>query len=168
MQKEERVIVELATMTTFTLLSNNLTDEEVEKEVERAKQYYADDFKRTKELAEKYPNDTLWQDRLKAETKLKRECVVMTLTEYLKAEREFLLSKELKEITEEEYQEMLNVLPPIKWVTIDDVEMFCMCEMYTGTYSSQYAHDRRADKYYTKLVDVTDTSTWINNILRAE
>lgn len=168
MQKEERLVVELATMQVFTLLNDNLTDEEVEKEVERAEQSYADDFKRIKEIAENNPSDTYYQDRLKAETKLKRNCVVMTLTDYLKAEREHILSKELKEITEEEYQEMLNVLPPLYWTTIDSVEMFCMCEMLTGTYTSQYAHDRRTDKYYVKTVDCKDKSTWINNILRAE
>ena len=168
MQKEERLIVELATMRACTFLNDNLTDEEVEKEVERAKQYYADDLKKIKEIAKEYPSNTYWQDRLKAETKIKRNCVVMTLTDYLKAEREYMLSKELKEVTKEEYNEMLNVLPPLYWTTIDDVTMFCMCEMTTGSYTSQYAHDKRTDKYYAKTVDCADKSTWINNILRAE
>ncbi|MGL5436016.1 MAG: hypothetical protein ACRDBO_11535, partial [Lachnospiraceae bacterium] len=70
----------------------------------------------------------------------------------------------LKETTEEQFEEALNVLPPLKWCTIDGIEMFCMSEMYTATYTNQYA--RYEGKYYKKMVDVTDKSTWLNNYLK--
>lgn len=89
---------------------------------------------------------------------------IMTWKEFKKRERTYLINDTLKEITEEKYYEMLNVLPPICYVTIDGVEMFCMCEMYTGNYTTQNA--KYNGKYYSKMVDVTDKTTWIHNLLR--
>lgn len=91
--------------------------------------------------------------------------VAMTYDEFKKQERERLLSLPLHEITEERFYEMLNVLPPIKWTRRDNVEMFCMSEMFTGTYTDQYAHDHNTGKYFCKLVDLFDESTWIHNYL---
>lgn len=34
--------------------------------------------------------------------------------------------------------------------------------------SNQYAHDLHSGRYYSKLVDAGDPSTWINEILKAE
>ena len=42
-----------------------------------------------------------------------------------------------------------------------------MSEMYTETYTKQYAYDSKNDRYYVKYVDVKDRSTWIDNILSA-
>lgn len=75
-----------------------------------------------------------------------------------------MLSGGVKETTEEIFSEMLNVLPPLYWCTIDGVEMFCMSEMYTGTFTNQYA--RVGEKYYTAMVDITDQSTWIHKLLK--
>ena len=89
---------------------------------------------------------------------------VMTFGEFLDRQKKAMVSGEVTETTEEQFNEMLNVLPPLKWCTIAGVEMFCMREMYTGTYTNQYA--RIGDKYYTAMVDVTDESTWIHNRLK--
>jgi hypothetical protein len=89
---------------------------------------------------------------------------VMTFDEFLNRQKKAMVSGEVTETTAERFEEMLNVLPPLKWCTIAGVEMFCMREMYTGTYTNQYA--RIGDKYYTAMVDVTDTSTWIHNRLK--
>lgn len=88
---------------------------------------------------------------------------VMTLGEYLKKQKKHLLG-EVIETTEEQFNEMLNVLPPMKWCHIDGVEMFCMSEMYTGTYTNQYA--RIGNNYYTAMVDVLDKSTWIHRRIK--
>lgn len=45
---------------------------------------------------------------------------------------------------------MLEVLPPENWVTINNVNEFCMSEHYTGLYTNQYAHDKNTNKYYCK------------------
>lgn len=93
---------------------------------------------------------------------------VIAYAEYERMERERLLSDPLEEISEERYFDMLNVLPPLYMRQINGVEMFSTSEMYTGTYNTQYARDTRTGKYYAKMVDCADRSTWIHNILRAE
>jgi hypothetical protein len=74
-----------------------------------------------------------------------------------------MVSGEVKEITREDFYEALDCLPPLKWCTKSNVEMFCMREMYTGTYTTQYA--KKDGKYYSAMVDVTDENTWIHNRL---
>ena len=69
----------------------------------------------------------------------------------------------IKEVTEEQFNAALDVLPPLKWCTIDGIEMFCISEMTDGTYTTQYAHNEHNGKYYCATVDVMDKSTWINN-----
>lgn len=93
---------------------------------------------------------------------------VMPFAGFLALERERLLSGPPQEITEDKYNEMLDVLPPLAWTKHHGVEMFCMSEFYTGTYTTQYAHDHKTGKYYSKLVDYTDKSTWICNLLYPE
>ena len=46
---------------------------------------------------------------------------------------------EWKEITEDRYDEMLNVLPPEKWQIVDGVDIFRMSEYYTGNITEHYA-----------------------------
>lgn len=89
---------------------------------------------------------------------------VMTFDDFLIRQKKIMTSGPVSEITAERFDEMLNVLPPLHWCTIDGVEMFCMMEMYTGTYTNQYA--RIGEKYYTAMVDITDRSTWIHERLR--
>lgn len=111
----------------------------------------------------KYPENK--QFKLYLATEKKKSYKIMNYDDYVKAERLILLNKPLQEITEAKYWEMLECLPPLKWCTIGNIEMFCMSEMYTGTYTSQYAHDKKNDKYYSKLVDCYDKTTWINTII---
>lgn len=93
---------------------------------------------------------------------------VMAFADFLALERERLLSGPPQEITEDKYNEMLDILPPLAWTEHHDVEMFCMSEFYTGPYTTQYAHDHKTEKYYSKLVDYTDKTTWICNLLYPE
>ena len=94
----------------------------------------------------------------------KREYKVVTWNEYeaLKRKR-YIVDGEIKEVTAEQFNDALDVLPPLKWCTIDGIEMFCISEMTDGTYTAQYAHDKHNEKYYCATVDVMDKSTWINN-----
>lgn len=114
-----------------------------------------------------YPdNMAYWKDRLKEAEG--REYKIMTYVEFEAHQRHMLLAGEPEEISEERFYEQFNVLPPIKWVTIGDVEMFCLCEMWTGSYTNQYAHDHKTGKFYTKMVDSADRDTWIHKYLRGE
>jgi len=110
-----------------------------------------------------YPDTVQFKTYLKQAQGKKYE--IMTYEEFVQLERKYFLDKPLKEIDEEIWEEMLNVLPPIKWCTIDGIEMFCMSEMYTGFYTSQYMHDKKTNKYYHKMVDITDKTTWGYNFI---
>ena len=94
----------------------------------------------------------------------KREYKVVTWNEYITLKRKrYIDNGEITEVTAEQFNDALDVLPPLKWCTIDGIEMFCISEMTDGTYTSQYAHDKHNGKYYCATVDVMDKSTWINN-----
>lgn len=43
------------------------------------------------------------------------------------------------EISEDKWDEMLNVLPPEKWQTVGGVNIFRMCEYYTSNITMHYA-----------------------------
>ena len=88
---------------------------------------------------------------------------MMTFEEYLSRQKKAMVSGEVTEITEENYNDALNCLPPLKWCNREGFELFCMREMYTGTYTTQYA--KKNGKYYRAMVDASDENTWIHNRL---
>lgn len=131
--------------------------------IERAQKSAAESVARYESHIKNYPDQAdYWRNRKAEYENAKYE--VMTFDEFLNRQKVAMTSGEVTETTAEQFNEMLNILPPMKWCTIAGVEMFCLCEMYTGTYTNQYA--RIGDKYYTAMVDVTDTSTWIHNRLK--
>lgn len=114
------------------------------------------------ELIKNYPDRAeYWQNCKKEYLAAKYE--MMTFEEYLSRQKKTMVSGEVSEVTEENYNDSLNCLPPLKWCSRDGFELFCMREMYTGTYTTQYA--KKDGKYYSAMVDVTDENTWINNRL---
>lgn len=115
-------------------------------------------------LIEKYPDrESYWKSCKKQYEKAQYE--MMTFEEYLARQKKTMVSGEISEVTKEDFENALNCLPPIKWCTRNNIEMFCMREMYTGTYTTQYAFNLVNSKYYSAMVDVTDEKTWINNRL---
>ena len=88
---------------------------------------------------------------------------VMTYEEFFKRQREFFVDRPVTETSSEDYYAHLEMLPPMHWITINGVEMFCMSEFYASVYTNQYA--RVGDKYYTAFVDAFDRTTWIHNRL---
>ena len=88
---------------------------------------------------------------------------IMTFEQFQDAQKEFLCNGPISEVTEEDYWEHLEVLPPEYYGTIDGVTMFCMCEHYTGTFTTQYA--KYNGRYFSAMVDVSDRKTWIYNRL---
>lgn len=158
----EFCIVNLHDMRVFTFC----TPEEAPAQIEHANEYNNADIERLRVLLDYPANaDGMFTRWLEEAEKKRGQYVGMTFDEFRQKERKKLLSLPLHEITEERFHEMLDVLPPIKWTRRDGVEMFCMSEMFTGTYSDQYAHDHNTGKFYCKLVDVCDPSTWINTLL---
>lgn len=75
------------------------------------------------------------------------------------------LQKPFKEITYDEWNDMLNCLPPDNWHDFAaGLNVFFMSERYTGNLTSCYIRDRANDKYYTALRpdDYTDEQLLID------
>lgn len=131
--------------------------------------------KKKKEMAtcleyhEKYPRmlsdgTEYWMIQYEIEANI--EYAVIDFKDFDKMERKAVLEMPLEEITSDRYEEMLDVLPPLYMATLSGIQLFCMSEFYTGHYTYQYAHDLSTGKYYAKLVDYTDKSTWIHKLLK--
>lgn len=115
----------------------------------------------------KYPFDEggheYWQTMYEKEQNT--EYVVMPTENFLTFERKCILEMPLAEISEEVYEEALNVLPPLSYVNHGGVIMFCMREFYTGSYTMQYA--KTEGHFFRKYVDYKDKSTWICEVLKS-
>ena len=156
--ENEKVIIysDNGEWTIYSLLNESQSEEE---ELKRIKKIHEEDIKRyedNKKYDLKY-----WTNRIEKEKN--RIYKVTTFKEFEKLQREYYINKPLIEISEEEYNDALNVLPPLKWCTINGIEEFLMSEFYTGVYTTQYA--RYNNKYYCKIVDAYDQTTWIHNLL---
>lgn len=138
-------------------------DETAEQGIKRAEKFYEEDKRIYSSHLVNFPdNADYWQQCLsKVIDKLNAGFSVMTYEEFIDRQKEYFCSLPIEEVTEEQYQEMLNVLPPIYYTNCRGCVCFCMCEMYTGTFTNQYCYEPASGKYYTALVDVTDKNTWI-------
>jgi hypothetical protein len=85
---------------------------------------------------------------------------VMTFDEYLDIEADQLLSRPIEEITEEKFDEMLNILPPMRWGSNNGIHSFFMCEFWSGNYTQQYA--KIGSRFFCKLVNYRKPETWIS------
>ncbi len=167
--KVDRVIVDFrngAVPTIYDYLKEEESDDEARK---RAVQANVDNMITYAKNHLKYPTimedgSEYWQNRYNEAKSAVFQ--IMDLGDFFKIEREFLLKGEPEEITSERFHEMLNVLPLFLWCTHNNVEMFCMSEFWRGSYTNQYAHDLKTDKYYTKMVDAADRRTWICEYLK--
>lgn len=70
------------------------------------------------------------------------------------------LNAPVREITAEEFDEMLGVLPPLQWhTTPDGVNVFCISEFTSGRITAQYG--RRNNAYRARYVSYGDRSTYL-------
>lgn len=99
-----------------------------------------------------------------AENERRAKYELMTFDEFLRRQRAEMLGGQLIEVTAEEFDKQLGVLPPLHFVTIDGVTMFCMSEFDCGPYTTQYA--RYNGKYYCATVDAYDPETWLHKRLK--
>ena len=136
-------------------------------QIERAKEYYARDLELVTSHKSNYPdNAEYWQGQIERYSAiLEGGFEAITLDEYDKRQRAKYLGKKPKEVTEKEFYEMLDVLPPLEWYRNDRYSMFCVGECTTMTYYAQYLYDKEKKKYYTTLVDIYDESTWLDKRL---
>ena len=127
--------------------------------LEKAKKDHQKDLE--KYLVNKKYDKKYWSERYDEEKN--RQYQVVTWEKFEELQREYYLNKTLIEVTEEEWDEQLNVLPPYKWGTVNGVNEFMMSEFTTGSYTTQYA--KYQGKFYCKTVDSCDPNTWIDKIL---
>lgn len=141
--------------------------ENAETEIRRALDFYKRDLKTYKSHLVNYPdNKENWKreiDRL--ERILSEGIVALNWDEFYQRQCDQWLSKEAEEITEEQWDYALNVLPPVNWHGDEKYSTFFMSERMTMTFTSQYYHDKVNNRYYTALVDELDESTWIDKLL---
>ncbi|MDD2496053.1 MAG: DUF1419 domain-containing protein [Tissierellia bacterium] len=149
--------------TGFSIFNFANNQEQAEETLSRAIETNKKDIETWTNHCKNYPDAEQFKIYLREAQNKKYE--IMPYNEYLQLERNHYINQPLTEITEEQFYEMLNVLPPLKWCTRYNVEMFCISEMLTGTYTSQYMYNLVTGKYYHKIVDITDQSTWGYNFM---
>lgn len=162
----ERIVFNNKTLQSFDFLKYNESDEGA---IARAVAFYTEELNRLKDHTQTFPDNDYWQGKVtETQAKLDAGFSVLPFEVYLNKKNKSYTDRPIIEITAEEYNEQMDILPPIYWCTIDGITMFCMSEMCDGSITSQYARDNATGKYYTKLVDIYDKSTWIFNVLRGE
>lgn len=90
---------------------------------------------------------------------------IETYGSYKKRERDEMLSGDPKEITEEKWWDAYEVLPPCGLVINSRYTMFYISEALSGLYHSCYLEDKQTGRYWTKICDVSDRSTWLDVVL---
>ena len=87
----------------------------------------------------------------------------MTYAEFEAAKRAKILADPPCRISAEKWNEMLEILPPLRWEQHFDFNSFLMSEMLSGSYTHQYARYGHGDgaTYWTKIVDAADRETWM-------
>lgn len=88
---------------------------------------------------------------------------IMSVDKFDDEIKKYYVSMPVKEITEEEWNNALDVLPPAKWGTWKGTNEFIVPEALDFSFYDQYA--RKGGKYYTKIVDARDQATWIHNFV---
>lgn len=85
--------------------------------------------------------------------------------EWIEREERKFLDEAIKEVTKEEFEEMLCVLPPRRWKSVQmngrTIERFNMCEFSTGDITVQYVRD--GDKFFSLYVRDHQPETFYEN-----
>ena len=154
--------VDVKTMQVIYYIKEGETKEDL---LRRTEEFRIKEIDQLKELLKTYNIDSFKSSLKEYEYAVYK---VMTFDEFLVLQKKYYCNELPVEIKEEEYYSQMDVLPPILYSSINNIDMFCMSEFLTGTFTSQYARIKLSDKkykYYTKIVDVTDKKTWIYNYI---
>ena len=129
------------------------TLDQAQKEAMEKVEYY------NKEIAD-HPNHDNEYLKLRKKEYETAKYEMMTFADYLRRKKKIMTSGDVTEVTADEYYYVLNIMPPIQMSFRDGMSLFCVSEMKTDTYTTQYAEI--GDRYYSATVDLADESTWIN------
>jgi hypothetical protein len=157
---KELVIADLNTLNVFTFVD---AESDGQAELLQAQEYLADEAKSLESLIANCQQPEfrkLWEDSL--QTIRETDYRIVPLEDFYAAERKKMLADPLKRITEEQYWDALEVLPPLHYERLDGgCERFCMREFFTATYTTQYFHSKEG--WFCRMVDFTDQTTWITH-----
>ena len=159
MEHEELVIADLNTLNVFTFVD---AESDGQAELLQAQEYLENQAKSLKALiadCQRPDFRNQWEESL--QTIRKTEYRIVPIKDFYAAERKKMLSDPLKRITEEEYWDALEVLPPLHHEMFGGCERFCMREFYTNTYTTQYFCCEEG--WFCRMVDYCDRSTWITH-----
>ena len=155
--QNELVIADLNTLNVFKFVEAGSNGQ---KELFQAQEYLGNQAKSLKALiadCQRPDSRKQWEESLQAIQKT--EYRIVPIEDFYAAERRKMLSDPLKRITEEQYWDALEVLPPLHHERLDGWERFCMREFYMNTYTTQYF--RCKEGWFCRMVDYCDRSTWI-------
>lgn len=85
---------------------------------------------------------------------------ILTPEEFYARQDAFYLGQKIAEITLDEYQDMLGMLPPLHWERVGRVERFLMGEFLEASFTRQYA--KLGNRCFMKIVDADKPSSWID------
>lgn len=151
MEKEVKMVVTFSPPFGWQCFSYNSTD------TDTAREFYKD---QTSRWFNHYRNatDASWKEdcrRCFMESNRRRKTIcVMTQDEFTKKHDDFYLSQPPVEITEDEYDYALNVLPPLRMFG----NWFHMREFMSATITQEFY--KEGGKFYWHYVDASDQSTW--------
>ena len=156
---EDLIIVAKSNNANFTLCKPGQEEESIK----RAQQFYKDEIALLEKNLITAPNMADdWNRGIKrAKETLSQGFEAVTFDEYFEREKKRVVTGEIHEITAEEYDYALNVLPPLNYTHGEGFAFFFMSERWTLSFTNQYYYDRENGKYYSKMVDLYDKSTWI-------
>ena len=130
-EKNELVVVDVPNVQIYAFtVSGWPTPRTAEEVLNAARKSTAESIQRITQIIESGDHESdrgYWESRLAQEKA--RSYAVMTYGEWLDFEREKLLAPEMVEITKQDYEDALNVLPPRGLRTRNNVEEFCSREM---------------------------------------
>ena len=157
---KELVIADLNTLIVFKFVD---AESNGQKELLQAQEYLENQAESLKKLIADCQRPDFrkqWEESLQALQKT--EYRIVPLEVFYAAERKKMLADPLKRITEEQYWDALEVLPPLHYERLDGgCERFCMREFFTATYTTQYFHSKEG--WFCRMVDFTDQTTWITH-----
>lgn len=88
---------------------------------------------------------------------------IMTYSEYMERKRGFYLNQPIQEVSSEDWDSIYNAMPNAKKCSIDQVKLITE-ESLDDIYAIQYAS--YGYRYYTKIVDGSDETTWLHNYIK--
>ena len=96
-----------------------------------------------------------------------RHFALMTFADYLGKERAFFLGQLEEAISQERFEALLEVMPPMAWEQHEQWESFLLMEyLHEPHYTTQVVRLGIGEdaRFFTKTVDATDPSTWFTHI----